>query len=310
MTRSRLVFALFTLVTLLARTTAAQSPALVGPFTRDDYPQALIDRPLTLPAGMVEAESGWSFVSQRFDVRWQRLNADGFRVGGSDDWNADLALRVGVTDRIQIEAGTSFSLDHTLRGDAGVQGVSGLDLRPSLTSWQRIVPLRLSLLALDTEAVDTAITLTLPFVASASRTYYFGRGGRIVSRLGDGRVLPAVQLAAPTRWRLTDWCWLRAGENLFQVTTGQGTAAFAFDFGVGIQPHRMIAVTLDSRIASIAFDGDGELASQTLADVGTIDLEGTFSPVAWFDVVGALVLPDVGQGFDDYLTRLAFRVRF
>ena len=69
MTRSRLVVALFTLVTLLARTTAAQSPALVGPFTRDDYPQALIDRPLTLPAGMVEAESGWSFVSQRFDVR-------------------------------------------------------------------------------------------------------------------------------------------------------------------------------------------------------------------------------------------------
>ena len=28
---------------------------LVGPFAKDEYPQAVIDRPLTLPAGMVEA---------------------------------------------------------------------------------------------------------------------------------------------------------------------------------------------------------------------------------------------------------------
>src|SRR5689334_14866083 len=69
------------------------TPRLVGRFTRADYPQALIDRPLTLPAGMVEVELGGTCVSQRFDPPL-------FGVGGTDDWYADLAVRVGITDRL------------------------------------------------------------------------------------------------------------------------------------------------------------------------------------------------------------------
>src|SRR5256885_16433141 len=80
---------------------------LVGPFTRDDYPQAIIDRPLTLPARMVEAEVGGRFTSLRFAMPV-------LGVGGTDDWDGDLAVRGGVTDLIQLEAGTAFSPDHTL----------------------------------------------------------------------------------------------------------------------------------------------------------------------------------------------------
>jgi hypothetical protein len=274
----------------------------VGPFAKDEYPQALIDRPLTLPAGMVEGELGATFTSVRFEEPI-------FGVGGIDAWDGDVALRVGVTDRIQLEAGTAFSLDYVQRRGADFQGADAFDLRASFASWRRVVPLRLSFLALDTDSLDTAVTLTLPFTAFASRTIFFSRGGRVVAENGTGRVLPAVALDAPTRWRLTDWFWLRAGENLFAVTTDNGTAAFAFDFGIGVQPHPSFAVTLDSRIASVAFDGSGEVASRTLADFGTIDLEGTFSPCRWFDLVGGLALPDVGRGFDDYLTRVAVRVR-
>ena len=48
----------------------------------------------------------------------------------------------------------------------------------------------------------------------------------------------------------------------------------------------------------------------TVADVGTINLEGVFAPLPWFDVVGDFALPDVGRGTDDYRTRAAVRVRF
>jgi len=289
---------------LAARAGAQDGGArLVGPFTRDDYPQAVIDRPLTLPAGMVEAEIGGDFVSQRFPTPV-------FGVNGSDDWNLDVALRVGITDRVQIEAGTNFSLDHTQRGSTGFEGVPTFDLRPSLTSWQRVVPLRLSVLALDTQALDTALTLTLPFVAYAQRTITFVRRGSVILRNGDGRVLPSVALEAPTRWRLNDWLWLRAGENLFAVTTGNGTAQFAFDLGFGLQLHRLFAVTLDSRIADVSFTGDGHLASDTLADVGSVVLEGTFTPIRRLDVVGSFDVPDVGRGVDGYTIRAAIRARF
>jgi len=304
--RHRFALPVIAVLAILAPPAGAEPGAarLVGPFTRDDYPQAIIDRPLTLPAGMIEAEIGAQFTSLRFETPV-------FGVGGTDDWDGDLAVRVGVTDRIQLEAGTAFSLDHTLRDEQGFQGVPGFDVRPSLTSWRRIVPVRLSLLALDTETLDTAVTLTLPFVAHASRTFFLGRSGEKVVTFanGDGRVLPEVDLAAPTRWRLTDWLWLRAGENLFAVTTGDGIAQFAFDLGVGVQPHRLFAVTLDSRMASIAFDGGGHETSQTLADAGTIELTGFFTPLRNVDVVGSLGLPNVGRGFDDYVTRIAVRAR-
>jgi hypothetical protein len=171
------------------------------------------------------------------------------------------------------------------------------------------VPLRLAGLVLDTETLDTALTLTLPFTAHAERTLNFGRGGTPRFRNGDGRVLPAVELALPTRWRLGDYVWLRGGENLFGVTTGDVVATFAFDLGVGVQPHPIFAVTLDTRIAEIGFDGDGEEFSQTLADRGSIDLEGTLALLAGLDLVGSLGLPDVGRGFDDWVTRVAIRVR-
>jgi hypothetical protein len=87
------------------------------------------------------------------------------------------------------------------------------------------------------------------------------------------------------------------------------TATFAFDLGIGVQPHRIFAVTLDSRIADIAFDGDGEESSQTLADVGIVDLEGTLAPLPGFDLVGSLGLPNVGRGFNEWVTRVGIRVR-
>jgi hypothetical protein len=303
---SRLALVLLTLASGVSRVLAAEPAGarLVGPFPKDEYPQALIDRPLTLPAGMIEGELGWSFVSRPFDPSI-------LGVTGADEWLMDVALRVGVTDRIQVEVGTAFSLDYSQRTpnrSSPVHGFDPPDIRPSRASWQHVVPLRLSGLALDTDTLDTAVTLTLPFTANADREIFFGRSYHR-SRNGDGRVLPSVDLAAPTRWRLTDWVWLRAGENLFQVTTGDVAATFAFDLGVGVQPHRIFAVTLDSRIADITFDGDGEEPSQTLADVGTIDLEGTLAPIPGFDLVGSLGLPDVGRGFDEWVTRFGIRVR-
>jgi hypothetical protein len=57
------------IVIILAPLAGAQpdEARLVGPFAKDEYPQALIDRPLTLPAGMVEGELGFAFTSLRFD---------------------------------------------------------------------------------------------------------------------------------------------------------------------------------------------------------------------------------------------------
>jgi hypothetical protein len=125
---------------------------------KDEYPQAVIDRPLTLPAGMVEGELGATYSSIRFDV------PENASLHGINEWTTDVTLRVGVTDRIQAEVGTAFSLDYQQTGDHGFQGVYD-DIRPSFTSWKHVVPVRLSFLALDTEALDTAVALTLPFRA-------------------------------------------------------------------------------------------------------------------------------------------------
>jgi len=297
------------LAALVPIASADDGPArLVGPFTRDDYPQAVIDRPLTLPAGMVEGEIGGRFVSQR--QTFQPFTFYPPLVSGVDDWYLDLAIRVGITDRIQLEAGTAFSLDHQERGYHSSQGGFGFDPRANLTSWQRVIPLRVSVLALDTEALDTAVTLTLPFTAYQDRIVHFPRGGTRIVRNGDGRVLPAVQLAAPTRWRLTDWLWLRAGQDLFTVTTAEGLARFAFLFGVGVQPHPMFALTLDSRIAAVSFDGSGNSSSTTLADYGDLLLEGTFTPIRCLDIVGGLDIPNLSNGVDTYAIRTAVRVRF
>jgi hypothetical protein len=251
---------------------------------------------------MVEAEVGGTFVSQRFVTPV-------FGVGGTDDWNLDVAVRVGITDRLQVDVGTAFSLEHREHAGTGFDGLQ-IDTRPSLSSWQRVVPLRFSLLALDTRAVDTALALTLPFTAHAERTFLFRHGPDITFSNGDARVLPAVGLAAPTRLVVNDWLWLRAGEDLFAVRTRDGTARFAFELGLGLQPHPLFAVTLDSRIADVTFDGDGDGTSETVTDVGTIVLEGTFAPIRGLDVVGSFDLPDVGRGVDTYAVRSAVRVRF
>lgn len=297
------VVGLAVVAVLLGASRGAAQPRLVGPFPKDEYPQAVIDRPLTLPAGMVEGELGATFSSVRFP------ELDPFIVNGIDEWTTDVTLRVGVTDRIQLETGTAFSIDYEQRGDRGFQGIDN-DLRPSLASWKHVVPVRLSVLALDTEALDTAVSLTVPFTAHVSRTLFFRKRAPVKIENTRGHVIPEVDLEAPTRWRLTDWLWLRAGENLFAVSTDDVFAAFAFEFGVGVQPHPMFAMTLDTRIAAVAFNGSGDSASETLADRGTIDLEGTFAPCRWFDLVGELALPDVGVGFDDWATRMAVRVRF
>ena len=286
---------------------AAEEARLVGPFAKDEYPQAVIDRPLTLPAGMIEGEVGFSFLSLPSNPA---VVDPILGVKGADQWLMDVSLRVGVTDRIQVEVGSAFSLDYSQwPRNTPPQFVPPPDIRPSQASWQHVIPLRLSGLALDTETLDTAVTLTLPFVAHAERTVSLGRAGVFRFQNGDGRVLPAVQLAAPTRWRLSDWVWLRAGENLFQVTTGDVTATFAFDLGIGVQPHRIFAVTLDSRIADVSFDGDGAQSSQTLADVGIVDLEATLAPLPGFDLVGSLGRPNVGRGFNEWVTRVGIRVR-
>jgi hypothetical protein len=54
---------LLVLLTAIARVASAESDEarLVGPFANVDHPQALIDRPLTLPAGRVEGELGATF---------------------------------------------------------------------------------------------------------------------------------------------------------------------------------------------------------------------------------------------------------
>lgn len=296
------------LLAMLAAVAAADDgPArLIGPFTRDDYPQAVIDRPLTLPAGMVEGELAGRFVSRSFPpLAYSSLTA------GVDDWFLDLAVRVGVTDRVQLEAGTAFSLDHQPRGAFDYfQGAYGFDPRPSLTSWQRVIPFRASVLALDTETLDTAVRLTLPFVAYEERRVRLPRQGFVTLRNSTGRALEEVRLDAPTRWRITDWLWFRAGEDLFAVSTFNGFAAFSFPLGIGVQAHRMLAFTLDSRIAAVAFDGSGHSSSVTLADYGTLLLEGTFTPIRCLDIFGDLDLPNLRNGVDVYAIRTGVRVRF
>ena len=256
---------------------------------------------------MVEAEVGGTFASTRVNVS----TGFGFPLSQPfDDWDVDATVRVGITDRIQFEAGTAFSIDHTARGRDFEGTLETLDARPSLASWDHMIPVRLSVLALDTETLDAAVTLTLPFVAYEQRVFRLFRGGEIIVRNSNGRALPQVDLAAPTRWRLTDWLWLRAGQDLFAIATADGTARFAFDFGIGVQPHPMLAVTLDSRIASITFNGEGHQSSRTVADVGTMAIEATFTPIRWLDFVGDLDIPNVGNGLDVYALRTAVRVRF
>lgn len=285
-------------------TCRAEAPAttLQGPFTRDTYPQAVIDRPLTLPAGMVEGELGSAFRTQTLPAQYSPTR----REITFEDWLIDGTLRVGLTDRIQLEAGTAFVVDHSVLGGSLYYD----ERRPSLASWSRVVPVRLSLLALDTDSLDTAITLTIPFRANARRVFIVGRGTRVVSQNGDGRVVPEVDLAAPTRFRLTDWLWFRAGEDLFRVTTGDTVGVFNFRFGVGLQLHRLFAVTLDSSLASVVFDGSGSSGSATVADRGTLDVGAIFSPLPCLDFVGLMNIPDVGRGFDDYQLRSAVRFRF
>lgn len=307
--------ALSSIGALLAVTMSARADApLVGPFTRETYPQAVIDRPLTLPAGMVEGELGATFHSNTLTLRPGGSFGTTHFYDRTDDWDLDVDLRVGVTDRVEVEAGTSFSLDHVHKTNLLYTNPipTYLDLRPSLTSWQRRVPFRLSFLALDTENLDTALTLTLPFEAFARRTVYF-RGrfySHVVTASSDGRVLSSVDLAAPTRWRLTPWLWLRAGQNLFSYDTFAQAAIFNFDVGLGVQAHPSLAFTLDTRVASVAFNGAGNSTSTTVTDRGTVDLEAIFTPVRCVDFVGGVVLPDFGRRFDDYLLRTAIRVRF
>jgi hypothetical protein len=93
------------------------------------------------------------------------------------------------------------------------------------------------------------------------------------------------------------------------VTTDRGVADFNFDLGLGVQPHPLLALMLDTRIASVAFDGSGHEGSVTLADRGEMFLQGVFAVLPGFDVVGGLDLFDVGRGFDEYTTRIGFRVR-
>jgi len=244
---------------LLRAAPGAAEPQLVGPFTKDEYPQAVIDRPLTLPAGMVEGELDTTFSSTRFPSPDRTY----FSVNGIDQWTMDGTLRLGITDRFQAEVGTSFSLDYQQRGDHG-HTYRYDDIRPTFASWQHIVQTRLSFLALNTESLDTAVALTVPFVAHASRTIGV-RHGSFDFENTPGHVVPLVGLEAPTRWRITDWLWFRAGEDLFNVTTDNVYAVFSFPIGIGVQPHPMFAMTLDTRIATVLFNGSGDSGSETIA---------------------------------------------
>lgn len=63
------------------------------------YPQAFIDRPLTLPKGM--AQLSVAVVHQRVDIGALQANATG----------SSLAAAYGITDKMQIFAATDFEID-------------------------------------------------------------------------------------------------------------------------------------------------------------------------------------------------------
>jgi hypothetical protein len=109
--------------------------------------------------------------------------------------------------------------------------------------------------------------------------------------------MPAVGPRSADAWRVTDWLWFRAGEDLFGVSTEQRLCAiFSFPFGLGVQPHRCSRGRSTAASRPSLFNGERRLGiSETLADRGTIDLEGTFAPCRWFDLVGQLALPNVGR---------------
>lgn len=101
---------------------------MIGPFTKETYPQELIFRPLTLPAGMIEVRPSLSF----------------FKIVLVDDTfillNAGVAY--GVTDKIEVGLNTGLLLspDVDWSESIGLYGafsaIDGdkLDLAPSLST--------------------------------------------------------------------------------------------------------------------------------------------------------------------------------
>lgn len=276
----------------------------VGPFAKSDYPVSLIDRPLTLPSGMVEARLEAAFTSftiplGAFDPNTQRFGIRDFHF---DNWDLVGNLAVGITDRLQVELGTSFSIS-----EGRLPGT--LDFRPSTASWDRNLNVRLSYLALDTETFDVAPAIAVPFhIDAGSRTVHVPGSNQVFRVEDQTDVVELVAVETPARWTLGRHVWLEGGRDLATISTDPGAAFVSFVGGLGVQASASFATVLDMNFAELVFDGQGA-DTRTLDDAVPLRLTGLLALCRWADLTGGLTLRDARDGFDFYQLRIGVTVR-
>lgn len=136
---------------------AEEAPAAagqgIGPFTKESYPSALIDRPLTLPAGMIEV---------RPSLQYLNLTITDPLSGASASFSATglgVGVGYGITDK--IEAGLS----------------TGLGIDPDV-EWSESIGLYGAFSAIDTAKMDIA--------PSVSTELDFADGADVLSAISIG----------------------------------------------------------------------------------------------------------------------------
>jgi hypothetical protein len=137
---------------LEAGAAAAAGPG-VGPFTKENYPTSLLLRPLTLPAGTIQATP--EFAHFKIDFGFGSASATGLFVTGA----------YGITDQIQVALGTGILVDPEFE-------------------WSESLGIAAAFLAHDTEMIDVAATL--------ATSLNFGSGQDIVSGVtlgADSRIV-------------------------------------------------------------------------------------------------------------------------
>lgn len=259
----------------------------IGPFAKADYPLSLIDRPLTLPRGMVEGrlEAVFSSATLQFGVFDPRTLRFVVRNTHLDAWDLVTGLAIGITDRLQAELSTAFSVSEP----AELVG-------PSTTSWNHNLNVRLSYLVVDTETFDVAPAITVPFHVDAGS-------------LDTRDVVEVIGIETPARWVLGRHVWLEAGRGLANIGTDPAAALLSFVGGLGVQVSRSFATLLEMDFAKVLFRGDGT-DERTLDDAVPVRLTGLLALCRGADLRGGLLLPNAQDGFDFYQLRMGVTVRF
>ncbi len=292
------------------------APALVGigraegeiaPIDKYHYPQAVIDRPLTLPRGMLELRTAFAFTS--LDFFSLRL----------DDWDMIASGGYGITDRLQLDIATVFSLH---RNDAS-RGYDHTVYQPTTSaSWNHTLSVRLSYQAFDGEALDIAPNLTVPFQSDGGGLTKIPAIPRMLTPIDLGNpvsstndnVVEALGIEVPFRYLLGRRLWMEGGRSLVTISTNDPVdAEFAFVTGLGLQATQALSLLAETQIANVFVPVDDSEAHATptsnLADFVPLRFTGVFAPRSWLDFTAVLSLPDAGEGFANYRVMGGIRIR-